>query len=175
MQTEVFHVQGRQISCDIYESELNLNRREKGTIRLLTFALGALRSEILMVVGAQLWPRLARRFRELAKKPPFVPGRPPPEVIGRISFECDTARVEHEFSRLNRTDIATLVRIAPFVRHYPDAEEIRISRDGPILVRFRTPAPQTSPGDPGASVPVGLPGPITLLRKGLASVFHRWG
>ncbi len=170
MQTEIFDVQGHKISCDIYESELNLDRREKGAIRLLTYALGTLQSEMLMLLGAHLWPVVAGHFRDQARA---APGQGTLEVIGRISFECNTARVEHEFSRLTRGDIATLTRIAAFVRHYPDAEEIRISRDGPILVRFRSPAPTIPPENPTSVMMGGLPGSIAQLRRVLASVFHR--
>ena len=172
MQTKLFNVRGQPIRCEIYESEIDLDRRNQGTIRLLTFAFEPLHSEVLMALGAQLWPLVTQRFRELARADP---GRQAQEVIGRISFECDGARVEHEFSRPTPTDVATLIRIAAFVRQYPDAEEIRVSRDGPILVRFRNLEPEPPPPGRGGSVLAQLPASIAGLRKGLASVFHRRG
>jgi hypothetical protein len=60
------------------------------------------------------------------------------EVIGRISFKFENARVEYEFSRLTRNSLLNLVRIGQFVKQYPESEKIRSLYDGTILVSFRS-------------------------------------
>jgi hypothetical protein len=134
MNLSTLNIRNHKIPCEIYESELKLSRRDKNLITLIAFVFKALPSPLLDETAALLWAEVARKYlnlkREFSKKPHN-------EVIGRISFEYGRTRIEYEFSRFTKSVLLNLVRIGQFVKQYPDSEEIRISRDGPILVRFR--------------------------------------
>lgn len=134
MKPEVLRIRNHEISCEVYESELKLDRRDKNPVTLFTFVLKELPSPLLDEIALQLWAEVARRYLNLKKD---YSQKSKNQVIGRISFECDGTRIEHEFSRLTKSALLNLVRIGQFVKQYPESEEIRISRDGPILVRFR--------------------------------------
>jgi hypothetical protein len=134
MRLEVFHIRNREISCEIYESELKLDRRDQEAVTLLTFALGSLSSDDLQELGARLWVEVARCYLNLKKA---FSEKSSEEVIGRISFICDDTRVEYEFSKLTKTALLSLSLIGPFLKEYPDSQELRAARDGPILVHFR--------------------------------------
>ena len=139
MTPKILQIRNHAIPCEVYESELKLDRRDKNPITLLTFAFKELPSPLLDDIAAQLWTEVARRYLTLKKE---CSEKSNDEVIGRISFECDGARVEYEFSRLTKSALLNLLRIGEFVKQYPESEEIRISRDGPILVRFRNAKPE---------------------------------
>ena len=134
MKPEILRVRNRSIACQVYESEIKIDRRDKNPITLITFVFKALPSPLLDEIAFHLWTAVARRYLNLKKE---YLQKSNGEVIGRISFECDGARVEYEFSRLTKSALINLVRVGQFVKQYPESEEIRISRDGPILVRFR--------------------------------------
>ncbi len=134
MKTEILQIRKHAISCEVYESELKLDRRDKNPIALITLVFKALPSTLLDEIAVPLWTEVARRYLNLKKE---YREKSKGEVIGRISFECDGARVEYEFSRLTKSALHILMLVGQFVKQYPESEEIRISRDGPILVRFR--------------------------------------
>jgi hypothetical protein len=134
MKLENFHIRDHLIRCEIFESELNTHGKDPDSIALISFVLGQYSSEFLLAVSGHLWLRVARRYLILAKE---VAQKAPGEVIGRISFDCDETHVEYEFSRLTKKSLVTLALIVQFIRHYPLSENIRIAREGPILVRFR--------------------------------------
>jgi hypothetical protein len=140
MTPKILQIRNHAILCEVYESELKLDRRDKNPITLLTFAFKELPSPLLDDIAVQLWTEVARRYLTLKKE---YSEKSNGEVIGRISFECDGARIEYEFSRLTKNSLLNLVRIGQFVKQYPNSEEIRISRDGPILVRFRGAKPES--------------------------------
>jgi hypothetical protein len=139
MKPEILQIRNHAISCEVYESELKLDRRDKNPVTLFTFVFKGLPSLLLDEIAVQLWTEVARRYLNLKRE---YSQKSKGEVIGRISFECDGARVEYEFSRLTKSALLNLVRMGQFVKQYPDSEEIRISRDGPILVRFRNAKPE---------------------------------
>jgi hypothetical protein len=139
MKLKILQIRNHAIPCEVYESELKLDRRDKNPITLLTFVLKELPNPLLDDIAVQLWTEVARRYLALKKE---YSEKSNGEVIGRISFECDGAQVEYEFSRLTKSALLNLLRIGEFVKQYPESEEIRISRDGPILVRFRNAKPE---------------------------------
>ena len=163
MRSEIFHIRSREIRCEIYESELKVDRQDKEPITILTFVLGSFSSDALMKLGRHLWVEVARRYLTLKKASSENSSA---EVIGRISFECDSVRVEFEFSKLTKRAFFNLCQVAPFLKQYPDSEEMRISRDGPILVRFRNSEPETSAATPAGGGFLKLPFLINRLRKG---------
>jgi len=148
MGSEVFHVRNHEIRCEFIESELKLDRKDKNPITILTFVLGSFPSDMLQELGGHLWMEVARRYLTLKKN---CAEKSPGEVIGRISFECDGARVEYEFSNLTQSALRSLCQIGPFLKQYPHSQEIRIARDGPILVRFRNLEPGTPSEKPASA------------------------
>jgi hypothetical protein len=170
MRSEVFHVRNREICCEIYESELKLDRQDKEPITVLTFALGSFSSDALMAIGGHLWVEVGRRYLNLKKASSETSSA---EVIGRISFECDRVRVEYEFSKLTKSALLNLLQIAPFLKQYPESEEMRISRDGPILVRFRNSDPEATAAAPADSDSFKLPLLINGLRRGWEAIWPR--
>ena len=134
MKLETFQVRDHLIRCEIFESELNTHGKDADSIALISFVLGQYSSGFLLAVSGHLWLSVARRYLILAKE---AAQKTPGEVIGRISFDCDETHVEYEFSRLTKKSLLTLALIVQFIRHYPLSENIRIAREGPILVRFR--------------------------------------
>jgi hypothetical protein len=134
MKLETFHIRNQLIRCEIYESELKLHRKDAKSITLLAFVFERYSSDFLLGLGEHLWANVARSYLILKKA---IAAKTSGEVIGRISFECDDTRVEYEFSRLTKGVLLTLLMIVSFVRQYPNSEEIRVSREGPILVHFR--------------------------------------
>jgi hypothetical protein len=135
MKPEVLHIRNHVIPCEVYESELKLDRSDKNPITLFTFVFEGLSCLLLEEVAVQLWTEVARRYLTLKKE---CSEKSNSEVIGRISFECDGTRVEYEFSRITKSALLNLSQIGEFIKQYPESKEIRISRDGPILVRFRS-------------------------------------
>lgn len=148
MRSEAFHIRNREICCEIYESELKLDRQDKEPITVLTFALGSFSSDALMAIGGHLWVEVGRRYLNLKKA---SSEKSSAEVIGRISFMCDDTRVEYEFSRLTKSALLGLCQIGPFLKQYPCSQEIRVARDGPILVHFRNSEPETSSERPAGA------------------------
>jgi hypothetical protein len=139
MKQEILQIQNHAIPCEVYESELSTEHRDKSPITLLSFVLHDLPSPLLDEIARSLWVEIARRYLALKQK---YSTKSNGVVIGRISFECDGARVEYEFSRLTKSALLNLLRIGEFIKQYPESEEIRISRDGPIMVRFRNAEPE---------------------------------
>lgn len=146
MTPEILHIHDHAIPYEIYESELKLNRRDKNPITLLSFVFKGLPWPLADEVAAKLWVEVARKYLTLKKRFRDIS---PEQVIGRISFQCDGAKVEFEFNQLTKSSLLNLIRIGQFVRQYPHSEEIRILRDGRILVRFRR--PEDAPTPPGTS------------------------
>lgn len=142
MTPEILHIHDHAIPYEIYESELKLNRRDKNPITLLSFVFKGLPWPLADEVAATLWVEVARKYLTLKKRFRDIS---PEQVIGRISFQCDGAKVEFEFSQLTKSSLLNLIRIGQFVRQYPHSEEIRILRDGRILVRFRRPEDAPTP------------------------------
>jgi hypothetical protein len=157
MQSEIFEIGPWKVACDIVESELALDRSGKSRITMLAFVFGGLPGDMLAKAGIRLWFEVARRYAAFKRDRTRDPAS---EVIGRISFTCGETRVEYEFSRLTKSAVSHLDRLAAFVKQYPQSEEIRILRDGPTLIRFRAmapePAPENRPPDPLARVAATL-------------------
>ncbi|MCU0558705.1 MAG: hypothetical protein MUD16_00730 [Desulfobacterales bacterium] len=139
MKPEHFQIHQHSIPFEIYESELTEGRKDKNPITLLTFIFKELPPPLLDEIAARLWGEVAKRYLALKKE---SLAKSNGEVIGRISFECSGTRVEYEFSRLTREVLQNLARLGEFVKQYPETGEIRASRDGPILVRFRNRQPE---------------------------------
>jgi hypothetical protein len=137
MKLETFQIRDHPIRCEIFESELNTHSKDPDSIALISFVLGQYSSDFLLAVSGHLWLRVARSYLIRAKE---ASQKAPGEVIGRISFDCDATHVEYEFSRLTQKSLLTLSLVVQFIRHYPLSENIRIAREGPILVRFRNDA-----------------------------------
>lgn len=135
MKPEHLQIHQHSIPFEIYESELTVDRTDKNPITLLSFIFKELPLPLLDDIATRLWREVAKKYLVLKKENLEKSNA---EVIGRISFECSGTRVEYEFSRLTRDVLRNLVRLGEFVKQYPETEEIRASRDGPILVRFRT-------------------------------------
>jgi hypothetical protein len=148
MRSEVFHIRNHEICCEVYESELKLDGRDKEPITILTFDLGSFSIDALMEMGGRLWVEVGRRYLNLKNA---SSEKSSAEVIGRISFECDNTRVEYEFSKLTKSTLLGLCQIGPFLKQYPFSQEIRIARDGPTLVHFRNSQPETSSEKPGCT------------------------
>ncbi|MBI5577884.1 MAG: hypothetical protein HY895_01915 [Deltaproteobacteria bacterium] len=136
MKSEIFNIDNHKLHCEIFESELKIDSMDSRTVLLLSFVFGKYYSDFLLGLGEHLWVSVAKRYLILKNE---IAAKTSDEVIGRISFECDDTRVEYEFSRFTKNVLLTLFLIVPFVRQYPNSEEIRIAREGPILVRFRDP------------------------------------
>jgi hypothetical protein len=169
MRSEIFHIRNREICCEIYESELKLNRKDKEPITLLTFALGSFSSDALMEMGGRLWLEVGRRYLNLKKA---SSERSSAEVIGRISFTCDDTRVEYEFSRLTKNAVLGLCQIGPFLKQYPCSQEIRAARDGPIRVNFRDSESANCSQQPAASSSA-LPSWLSRIAGRLHKYFQR--
>jgi hypothetical protein len=135
MKAEILHIQNHDFSYEVYESEIKLDRRDGNPITLFSFVFNAFPSPLLDDVAIRLWAEVARRFLTLKKQ---FQEKSNGEVIGRISFKFENARVEYEFSRLTRNSLLNLVRIGQFVKQYPESEKIRSLYDGTILVSFRS-------------------------------------
>ena len=170
MRSEVFHIRNREICCEIYESELKLDRHDKEPITIITFALGRFSIDALMEMGGYLWVEVGRRYLNLKKA---LSEKSSAEVIGRISFECDDTRVEYEFSKLTKSVFLNLLQVAPFLKQYPQSEEMRISRDGPILVRFRNSDAAATAAMPADSSFFKLPLLVNGLRRGWGAIWPR--
>jgi hypothetical protein len=145
MKLENFHIRDHLIRCEIFESELNTHGKDPDSIALISFVLGQYSSDFLLAVSNHLWLHVARRYLILEKE---ASQKAPGEIIGRISFDCDETHVEYEFSRLTKKSLLILSLIVQFIRHYPLSENIRIAREGPILVRFRNTAANEGPEAP---------------------------
>lgn len=136
MKPEHFQIHQHSIPFEIYESELTVDRRDKNPITLLSFVFKELPPPLLDEIADRLWAEVARRYLFLKRENREKSNG---EVIGRISFESNGAKIEYEFSRLTKEVLRSLSRLGEFAKQYPDTAEIRASRDGPILVRFRSP------------------------------------
>ena len=173
MRAEILHIQSHDIPYEIYESELKTDRRDKNPITLLSFVFKALPSPLLDDIAAGLWTEVARRYLTIRKE---LQGKSDGEVLGRISFECDGAHIEYEFSRLTKKSLLNLVRISQFVKQYPHSQKIRISRDGPILVRFRNDVIEnTALGKPGKDAPLRFQAWASGVGGVLSHLFRRRG
>jgi hypothetical protein len=135
MTPEHFQIQNHVIPLELYESEITVDRRDKNPITLLSFVFKELPPPLLDEIADRLWAEVARRYLILKKENREKSNG---EVIGRISFESNGAKIEYEFSRLTKEVLRNLSRLGEFAKQYPDTAEIRASRDGPILVRFRS-------------------------------------
>jgi hypothetical protein len=170
MRSEVFHIRNREICCEVYESELKLDGRDKEPITILTFDLGSFSIDALMEMGGRLWVEVGRRYLNLKNA---SSEKSSAEVIGRISFECDDTRVEYEFSKLTKSTLLGLCQIGPFLKQYPFSQEIRIARDGPTLVHFRSSPPQPSSEKPASAGPEPLPSWFSALNSRMRRYFQR--
>lgn len=170
MRSEVFHIRNREICCEVYESELKLDRHDKEPITIFTFALGRFSIDALMEMGGQLWVEVGRRYLNLKKA---FSEKSSAEVIGRISFECDDTRVECEFSKLTKSTLLSLCQIGPFLKQYPFSQEIRIARDGPTLVHFRNSEPETSSERPAGAGSTAIHSWFSAINGRMRRYFRR--
>jgi hypothetical protein len=167
MKAEILHIQNHAFPYEVYESEIKLDRRDRHPITLFSFVFNAFPSPLLDDVAIRLWAEVARRFLTLKKQ---FQEKSNGEVIGRISFKFENARVEYEFSRLTRNSLLNLVRIGQFVKQYPESDKIRSLCDGTILVSFRSEETGNDvTAQPGEGVRLKIRALLKVLGEALSS------
>ncbi len=156
MSGETLVVRGCAIPCETIHGELRCDRKDKHPVAVVSFVFGVLEPELLATVDRLLWLEVGRRYLDFKKR--RAETAPTGEVIGRISFQTASARVEYEFSAFTRDVVESLDLIRRFLERHPEAEEIRGLRGGPFRVRFRG-------STPPEQAPAALPWRIRIAAR----------
>jgi hypothetical protein len=151
LQTEI-EINGRQIPCEVIESELESeyvsldeieNPKQKWKLRLVTFRLNLPQNSLGKDGGKGLWMMSQHQYDRIKEKYSH-PKQRNKDFIVHISYRYNGIRFECEFDDLSEPEIDVLCSINKLVEFYTQAKEVRIIRQGPIILRFHSPGEENS-------------------------------
>ena len=152
LQNEI-KINKQRIFYDVSESELESvyvslteikHPEEKPKTYIITFSLDFPQDRFNKDCGKELWYRIKNQFilfknkysEQLKKK-----------FVIRISYKYSGARFECEFDDLLDTEMETLHYVNTFAEMFPNTKEIRIVRNGPIIIRLGSDSQNNSHGN----------------------------
>lgn len=141
MQTEI-KINKQSICCEVIESELEseyvswteiVHPEKKPKTYIITFSLDFPQEGLSKDCGKELWNRIRKQFIQFKNKNCEQLEK---NFIIQISYRYNGTRFECEFDDLLDTEIDTLHNVNTFAEMFPDTKDIRIIRNGPIILRF---------------------------------------
>jgi hypothetical protein len=141
MQSEI-KINKQRISYEVIESELEsqyvswneiVHPEEKPITYIISFSLDFPQEGLSREGGKELWNIIRKQFIQFKNKNSEQLEK---NFIIRISYRYNGTRFECEFDDLLNTEIDTLHNVNAFAEMFPDTKDIRIIRNGPIILRF---------------------------------------
>ena len=143
METEV-RINNKSIFYEVFESELDSayvswneikNPEQKPKTFIIVFSLNFPQDGLSKDCAKALWHSIGKRF--ILFKNRYSENLEKKFVI-RISYNYCGARFECEFDDLLDTEKNTLYYVNKLAEIFPNTKDIRIIRNGPIIINFRS-------------------------------------
>jgi len=143
LETEI-KINNQSIFCEVLESELDSvyvsfdeikNPEQKPVTYIITFFLDLPQEGLSKDCAKELWHRIRRQFILFKNK---YSEKLEKNFVIRISYNYCGTRFECEFDDLLDTEMNTLHSVNTFSEMFPNTKEIRVIRNGPIIINFRS-------------------------------------
>ena len=127
---------------EVIESELEsgykswtevVHPEKKSKTYMITFSLDFPQDGISKDCGKELWYRIRKQFILFKNENSEISEK---NSIIRISYKYSGTRFECEFNDLSDIEIDTLHNVNRFAEMFPNTKDIRIIRNGQIIISF---------------------------------------